>query len=308
MSDFGDKLALALKQKEEEKLKVKNDMNNWIWKGPKKEVAGIRCQTTTKLVDATPEQLKDWYNHCLSMLFNDSRNNPGRYNLKKIVQDQIESCNAELCLRWCENKYKLNPDDEDIEVYSRFKLDQDLYNLLTKPEYKDKLPRDKWKEIPLKSCLSNFPSEFEDISVKTIMEGCEGLLGSFSRKHITLTFLLKIGIELNSAEMKEFNVPNKKVLDVVKEKLKLPTYYKLHKSDKGLTLKELESLIHLREAKYSTMSNDLLILLKNKILPRLIREIDFQISQWEDMIKKLEYVANTKYNFSLLPDNTESAD
>ena len=193
-----------------------------------------------------------------------------------------------------------------MEVYSRFKLDQDLYNLLTKPEYKDKLPRDKWKEIPLKSCLSNFPSEFEDISVKKIMEGCEGLLGNFSRKHITLTFLLKIGIELNSSEMKEFNVPNKKVLDVVKEKLKLPTYYKLHKSDKGLTLKELESLIHLREAKYSTMSNDLLILLKNKILPRLIREIDFQISQWEDMIKKLEHVANTKYNFSLLPDNTES--
>lgn len=306
MSDFGDKLALALKQKEEEKLKVKNDMNNWVWKGPKKEVAGIRCQTTTKLVDATPEQLKDWYNHCLSMLFNDSRNNPGRYNLKKIVQDQIESCNAELCLRWCENKYKLNPDDEDMEVYSRFKLDQDLYNLLTKPEYKDKLPRDKWKEIPLKSCLSNFPSEFEDISVKKIMGGCEGLLGNFSRKHITLTFLLKIGIELNSTEMKEFNVPNKKVLDVVKEKLKLPTYYKLHKSDKGLTLKELESLIHLREVKYSTMSNDLLLLLKNKILPRLIREIDFQISQWEDMIKKLEHVANTKYNFSLLPDNTKS--
>ena len=60
MSDFGDKLALALKQKEEEKLKVKNDMNNWVWKGPKKEVAGIRCQSTTKLVDATPEQLKDW--------------------------------------------------------------------------------------------------------------------------------------------------------------------------------------------------------------------------------------------------------
>ena len=241
------------------------------------------------------------------MLFNDSRNNPGRYNLKKIVQDQIESCNAELCLRWCENKYKLNPDDGDIEVYCRFKLDQDLYNLLTRPEYKDELPRDKWKDIPLKSCLSNFPSEFEAISVKKIMEGCEGLLGNFSRKHITLTFLLKMGLDLNPKEMNEFNVPNKKVLDVVKEKLKLPSYHKLHKSDRGLTFKELESLIHLREAKYSTMSNDLLVLLKNKVLPRLIREIDFQISQWEDMIKKLEHVANTKYNFTLLPGNTASS-
>ena len=56
------------------------------------------------------------------------------------------------------------------------------------------------------------------------------------------------------------------------------------------------------------MSNDLLNLLKNKVLPRLLREIEFQISQWEDIIKKLEHVANTKYNFSLLPDNTESTD
>ena len=308
MSDFGDKLAAALREKKEEKLKVKNDINNWVWKGPKKEVAGIRCQSTTKLVDATPEQLKDWYNHCLSMLFNENKNNPGRYNLKKIVKDQIDSCNVELCLRWCENKYKINPEDPDIEVYSRFKLDQDLYNLLTKPEYKDDFPRDRWKDIPIKACLSNFPSEFSEISVKKVMEGCEGLLGNFSRKHITLTFLLKMGIELTSQEMKEFNVPNKKVLEVVKEKLKLPSYHKLHKSDKGLTLKELESLIHLREAKYSTMSNDLLILLKNKVLTRLMREIDFQISQWEDMIKKLEHVANTKYNFSLLPSNTESTD
>ena len=307
MSDFGEKLAAALRQKKEEKLKAKNDMNNWVWKGPKKEVAGIRCQTTTKLVDATPEQLKDWYNHCLSMLFNTNKANPGRYNLKKIVQDQIESCNTELCLRWCENKYKLNPEDSDVEVYSRFKLDQDLYNLLTRPEYKDEFPRERWKDIPFKSCFSNFPSEFEDISVKKIMEGCEGLLGNFSRKYITLTFLLKMGIELTPQELKEYNVTNKKVLEVVKDKLKLPSYHKLHKSDKGLTLKELESLIHLKEIKYTAMSNDLLNLLKNKVLPRLLREIEFQISQWEDIIKKLEHVANTKYNFSLLPDNTESA-
>lgn len=301
MGDLGEKLASALSKKKEEKLKVKNDMNNWVWKGPKKEVAGIRCQSTTKLIDASPEQLKDWYNHCLSMLFNESKTSPGRYNLKKIVKDQIDNCNTELLLRWCENKYKLDPNEPEKEVYSRYIFDQDLYNTLTLPEYKDVLPRERWKEVPLRACGGKFPSEFSELSVKKVMEGCEGLLGNFSRKHITLTFLLKMGIELNSKELKEFNVPNKKVLDVVKEKLKLPTYHKLHKSDKGLTFTELESLIHLREAKYSAMSNDLLVLLKNKVLPRLNREIDFQISQWEDMIKKLDKVSQTKYNISLIP-------
>ena len=64
-------------------------------------------------------------------------------------------------------------------------------------------------------------------------------------------------------------------------------------------------MIHLREAKYSMMSNDKLILLKDKILNRFSKEINYQIIQWEDIIKKLERVANEKYNFSLLPDSAK---
>ena len=46
MSDLGDKLAAALEQR-------KNDINSFIWKGPKRYVNGKRVQEEFKLIDAT---------------------------------------------------------------------------------------------------------------------------------------------------------------------------------------------------------------------------------------------------------------
>lgn len=309
MGDLGEKLAAAFKEKKNEKLRIKNDMNNWVWKGPKKEVAGVRCQSTIKMVDATPEQLKEMYNHCISMLFNESNANPGRYNLKKIVQEQIDNCTTELCVRWIEGRYFSS---EDVDPENRGKLPRnllykELLNIKDKPENKD-IPREEYNNITLRSSvMSNLPVEFQDVTINQAMAGALDQLGVFNRKHITLTFLLKLGIELTPEELKEFNVPSKKVLEEVRERLKIPSYLKLHRSDKGLSFKELESLVHLREARYSNMSNDKLLLLKNKVLYRFIREIEYQILQWEDIIKKLQRVATEKHNFSLLPESVENS-
>ena len=54
MSDLGDKLAAALEQR-------KNDINSFIWKGPKRYVNGKRVQDEFKLIDATEEQLRHCY-------------------------------------------------------------------------------------------------------------------------------------------------------------------------------------------------------------------------------------------------------
>jgi len=305
MGVLGDKLAEAIKEKKELKNQSKNDMNNWVWKGPKKERAGVRCQDVIKMVDATPEQLKEWYNHCISMLFSNNKNNPGRYNLKKIVEEQIDNCTTELCIRWIEGKYNIGDESTDRGSLPRNLLFKDLDNLLNQPENKKAIPRDKWNEVMLSSCMNNLPIDFRDVSVKQAMDGCLDLLGTFSRRHITLTFLLNLGLELTPEEVKEFTVEGKKVLDIIRERLKIPSYLNIKRSSKGLTFKELESVIHLREAKYSMMSNDKLILLKDKILNRFSKEINYQIIQWEDIIKKLERVANEKYNFSLLPDSAK---
>lgn len=308
MGILGDKLALAIKEKKSKKNSVKNDMNTWVWKGPKKDIAGVRCQNTVKMVDATPEQLKEWYNHCISMLFNENKTNPGRYNLKKIVKEQIDNCTTELCIRWIEGRYFIEGDNSERGNLPRNLLYKDLNTLLTNDENKETISRDHWNSIPLNKCMNNLPAEFRDVSVKQTLDGCLDFLGVFNRKHITLTFLLKLGIELTPEEFKEFTSEGKKALEVIRERLKIPTYLKIHRSSKGgLTFKELESLIHLKEAKYSMLSNDKLVLLKNKVLNRFIKEIDYQIISWENIIKKLEYVANTKYNFSLLPDSTKNS-
>ena len=105
MGVLGDKLAAAIQEQKDREEAAKQDVNNFIWKGPKREIAGMRVQSEVKLMEATPEQLQDFYKHCISMLYSTDKQNPGRYVLKDIVKDQINKCNAELCLRWLENKY-----------------------------------------------------------------------------------------------------------------------------------------------------------------------------------------------------------
>lgn len=307
MGVLGDKLAAAIQQKKDEKIKAKNDVNTWVWKGPKQEVAGVRCQSTIKLMDATLEQLKEWYQHCNSMLFKESESHPGRYVLKSIVQDQINKCATELCIRWIEGRYTLKTDSETKNKLPRNLLFQDLTDLLNSPENKQAIPKEKWNKVMMSSCMNNLPVEFRDVSVKQIIDGCLDLLGDFNRRYITLTFILKFGVNLSPEDFQQFNKDkDKKVLEAVREALKLPSYLKIHKSNSGLSYKDLEYFIYLRKVKYSAMSNDKLLLLKNVILNRLLNEIEYQINQWETIIKRLDYVAKEKYNVSLIPNMSDT--
>lgn len=304
MGVIGDKLIAAIQQKKEEKVRAKNDINNWIWKGPKKNVAGVRCQSTIKLVDATLDQLKEWYSHCTSMLFKESDNNPGRYVLESIIKDQISKCTTELCIRWIEGRYTLKTDSPEKSKLPRNLLFQDLTDLLNSPENKQSIPQSKWNKVMFSNCMENLPTEFRDTTVKQIIDGCLDLLGEFNRKHITLTFILKFGINLSPEELQTFGT-NKdiKILDAVKASLKLPTFMTLHKNSSGLSYKDLEYFIFLRKAKYSTIPNDKLLLLKNTILNRQLNEIDYQINQWETLIKQIDHVANVNFGVHLLPED-----
>lgn len=53
----------------EDKLNVakenrSNDVRTFVWKGAKEEINGNKVQKEIRLVDATPEQLQSFYNHC----------------------------------------------------------------------------------------------------------------------------------------------------------------------------------------------------------------------------------------------------
>jgi hypothetical protein len=74
---------------------------------------------------------------------------------------------------------------------------------------------------------------------------------------------------------------------------------------KGLTYTELRAMLTLKSKKYSDLTTDQLLTLRNKVLYRFSDEIDYHISQWEERIEQLEKVANLK-GFSLI-DNKETS-
>ena len=61
-----EKLAAAIAKKN-------NDINTFVWKGRKVEMNGQLVQEEKKLVDCSEEELRTFYNHCESMLYNTSK-------------------------------------------------------------------------------------------------------------------------------------------------------------------------------------------------------------------------------------------
>lgn len=291
-SVLGDKLQEALNNKE-------NNIETFVWKGPREE--GSRNQVTTRMVDATPEQLKEWYKHCLSMLYSNDKKDPGRYVLRDIVDEQRDKCNVELCLRWLENKYMPNI-PEPRPAYLRHLYLQDLMDILRNSK---EVSKEDYSNIPISAVRNgiNIPMEFRDVTIDEIISGCLDTLGVFSREHISLRFITKLGVWFTDKEMNELTEKDKdgntrNRIEVIKERHNLKSVINLRPNSKGLKYSELRAMLNLKTKKYSELTTDQLVTLRNKVLFRFQEEIDFQISQWERIIEQLEMVANSK-GFSL---------
>lgn len=79
---FREKLASAIDRKN-------NDINSFIWKGRKQEVNGVLVQEEKRLVDCTEEELRGFYAHCDSMLYNTNKDYPGRYVLLTLLKTSV---------------------------------------------------------------------------------------------------------------------------------------------------------------------------------------------------------------------------
>ena len=307
MGTLGDKLASAINEKKRLEEEAKNNINNFIWKGPKREIAGMQVQKELKMVEATPEQLKDWFDHCVSMLFSESKEKPGRYPLKKIIQEQIDKCTAELMLRWLENKYK---PETTRAIYPRNLVFKDLKTILDNPENKKHLPSETWKTTPVSITMNGLPTEFRDVTIDAVLDGCLDKLGWFDRQYLSLNFLTKLGVEFTPQELKDLSVRDETTgklrdrFEILKENLGLKSTTPIHRNPTGLSYCELRAMLSLKSKKYADLTTDQLITLKNKVLFRLIQEIDFQISQWETRINQLNRVANEIHNFSLVNEGS----
>lgn len=280
MTVLGDKLQAALSERAE-------DINSYVWKGPK--VNGV--QQEIKLVDATFEQLQKWYNHCQQMLYNNDVKNPGRVTLLDIVQDQIQHCRAELLIRWLKVE----------KQYSNTRCLEDLRKLIS--NNKEVLTPEAIKTYPIGNLMDGLPIEYQRVPVKLIMDACLDLLGVMDNQHITLNFIIKMGLWFTPREMQKDLYRKdpetgkaRNRLDVVKEELRInlrPNQF-LRICDTGLSFAEFKAIYMMQRDKFSNLTSEQLKLLSNKILYRFQIQCEEQAKQWQMKSEEICRVAAEK--------------
>ena len=291
MGIMAEKLAAAQEIK-------KNDIDTFVWKGPKKEVDGKIVQEEIKLKDATDAQLKEFYAHCISMLYSKDRENPGRYTLLTIVQEQRDKCNAELYIRWVENRYKKDNPTHREEI-PRCTYQKAIRTILT--NNRDLFDKDKLNEYPISQITNGVPVEFHDVSIAMTQDACLGTLGDFNKKHLSLNFITKLGLWFTPAEMKDLtekdeNGKTRDRLDVIRERHGLKPVIRLYINPKGLTYTELRAMLNLKSKsrKYSDLTTDQLVTLRDRVLFFFEQEVEEHIKQWESRIAQLKKVAELR--------------
>lgn len=283
MTVLGDKLGEALSAKA-------NDINNFVWKGPK--VNGV--QEEIRLVDADFYQLQKFYNHCNEMLYNKDSKYPGRVVLKDIVQDQIQRCRAELLIRWLRSE----------KQYTTTNCLEDLRAIIS--NNKEELTQEVIKTYAIGNIMNGLPIEFERVPISLVMDACLDSLGVLDNSHLTLNFIVKMGLWFTPQEMqkpvaegglyKKDPETGKAVnrLEVVTKELRLNPSISLRIDNTGLSYAEFRSMYRLKRDKYANLTSDQLRLLSNKVLYRFQDQCEMQAKQWQDKIAEILKVAESK--------------
>lgn len=286
---LGDALNEAFKNK-------KTDYSEFKWKGPKVRNGDKYIQEVVRLIDASPAQLISYYQHCDKMLYNDDPKNPGRYNVFEQVKEEIHKCNVELLVRYFNNNYLAG---------SRPAIGkQDLMMMILALKH-NHTQIDDWSKIKMNmiSALEShipggIPDEFANISITDLIDGCTNSLGSFDKSHLTMTFIVKMGLWITKAEeneLKGVGNSNLERLNVAKERLRIPAKLNLRFSDKGLSFHEMRAILTLpKRQRYSDMTTEQLLTLRNKVLVRYLKEVDNHIYSWKQLKRQIELVAKSK--------------
>ena len=164
---------------------------------------------------------------------------------------------------------------------------------------KEHFPTSELKNISISTFTNGLPREYSSISVNSAFDGCLDQLGYMDTKHITFSFILNMGVYLTPAEMKEFEEKDKdgntrSKLEVIKERLGIKNTVRLVVKPTGLNFTELRAMVNLKPKKYSALTTDQLITLRNKVLFKLENEVKFHIEQWEERIRQIELVAQSR--------------
>jgi len=218
------------------------------------------------------------------MLFNKDIQNPGRYVVLETIADQKDKCGAELFLRYVDQKNNL----------SRFTLLGSINEFLknNKEAFKNYKP-------VVGDVFSGVPNEFTKIPLSMIIDGCLDRLGTFNKKHITRTFILKQGIWLTPSESKELAESEagetRDRLEVIRERLNIKDIEKLYINSKGLNYTQMRAMLNIKpNKKYMDLTTHQLETLRYRILFSLEETVKDHISAWEKRMEEIESVAEFK--------------
>lgn len=281
---IGDKLKEALREKE-------NDVNTFVWRYPKDRDNG-NAQDEVKLMDCSQEQLQEFYDHCESMLRNNDKLSPGRYNVLALIKSQKDKIGAELLLREMQQANK---------NFTRYALNEAIIEFIDK---------NKENGVEINPEVSTFGQYYEyDISTKynkinlqLILDACNDRLGVFDNSHLTKSFLLKRGVWFDRDDVQKLktfalkNGINSKTprLEVVRQYLKLKDYQVLKQNSRGLTVEELRLMLILRPSKIKDLTTEQLEILRYKLLLDLERNVRDHIERWETLESQIKKVAKVK--------------
>lgn len=257
-----------------------NDVNSFVWKG-KKSKSG---QSEVKMMDCTPEELRSFYSHCESMLNSTDRKNPGRNVVYNQIQNQKDRCTTELFLRWLNS-------ERNISKYA-------FLNSIR--EFLENNPQIDQKEDKMSKVISGCPQEFMELPISLVLDGCLDCLGVFNKHHITLSFILEQGVWLSSEESKQMKKEGytdsaKYIVDQINTKTSNKNISTVKVTSRGgIILKEVFSMIALKNKKYSDMDTFQIETLRNKMLSRLEKKVKNQAEQWKKRMIQIEKVLEAK--------------
>lgn len=257
-----------------------NDVNSFVWKG-KKSKSG---QSEVKMMDCTPEELRSFYKHCESMLNSTDRKNPGRNVVYNQIQNQKDKCTTELFLRWLNS-------ERNISKYA-------FLNSIR--EFLENNPQIDQKEDKMSKVISGCPQEFMELPISLVLDGCLDCLGVFNKHHITLSFILEQGVWLSSEESKQMKKEGytdsaKYIVDQINTKTSNKNISTVKVTSRGgIILKEVFSMIALKNKKYSDMDTFQIETLRNKMLSRLEKKVKNQAEQWKKRMIQIEKVLEAK--------------
>ena len=157
------------------------------------------------------------------------------------------------------------------------------------------------KTYPIGDIINGIPVEFREVSVSLVMDACLDSLGLFDNSHLTLNFIVKMGLWFTQQEMqkdlyRKDPITGKAVnrLEVVSKELRLNPSIALKICDTGLSYAEFRSMCRLKRDKYANLTSDQLRLLSNKVLYRFQNQCENQAKQWKDKMEEIKKVAELK--------------